>query len=385
MADIAAPGIHGQLVSWNGTLAPEVRNAWEELLAHRPDGIPAQGPSWWEFAHLLWPTRLRHLLLLRYAGTPLAVLPLVRCSHWTWAVPDDLMPDFPPLLMDAEREELAWFALADWLRDTPTVGELRLGRVNRPTTLTAFRLAARMAGVVGRQTPMLPAMEIDLGEDDAAFFTTLPSRAGNNIRHAETLLRREYPSTRMEIVTDCTAASEVLTTLIRLYQQRWHDQIGGCEFDDPGQAAWFTHGMCQAVTGGAGAIYTLLVDGQLVAVDTVLRQPGSDYAFAPFVARDAHALPSRYSPGKVLLLEVIRHLRAQGVRTLHVGTGQARYKQEYGGVIYPQWELSMARTPAIDTWLPPFERAVHLLYRLPVHLSYHAQQWARQTWPRRDA
>jgi CelD/BcsL family acetyltransferase involved in cellulose biosynthesis len=77
-----------------------------------------------------------------------------------------------------------------------------------------------------------------------------------------------------------------------------------------------------------GAFFTLHVDGKLAAAHFALRQGGVLHAW--FIAHDEAF--ARYSPGVILINEILKWAPAQGVRELDLGPGDYRFKHSLANV-----------------------------------------------------
>lgn len=141
--------------------------------------------------------------------------------------------------------------------------------------------------------------------------------------------------------------------------------------------AFYREIMTWAVRKGYGAIGVLRLRERVVALQTLLHIPGQHTAYCHFNARDSEGLPSRASPGMVLVAHVMRWANARGVTMIGIGTGNASYKLSLGGSEQPLWEMRATCSPLVSALLPPLTRAVHVAVRLPVHVQYHAQRLLR--------
>jgi CelD/BcsL family acetyltransferase involved in cellulose biosynthesis len=77
-----------------------------------------------------------------------------------------------------------------------------------------------------------------------------------------------------------------------------------------------------------GAFFTLHVDGKLAAAHFALRQGPVLHAW--FIAHDEAF--ARYSPGVILINEILKWAPGHGVRELDLGPGDYRFKQSLANV-----------------------------------------------------
>ncbi|HEY3376583.1 MAG TPA: GNAT family N-acetyltransferase [Armatimonadota bacterium] len=359
-------------VPWEQELDPAMRRAWTGLLSQRSDVLPTQHPAAWEIGRTIWPRAGWRILLVQQGDRPIAVLPMVQRSPWSWSILDYLVQDFPPVVLASGQEAAAWQAIGRWQRQAG-IGQLLLGRSNSAKDIGPFH-AARLAGIATTQTPTLAGVELALGDSEEAYMAGLHANARSHVRRAEARLQQEYADFQLTTLTDPSSAAEPLAMLVHLYRQHWHQQVGGCVFDDPRMVEFFTQGMHTLLVQGRAAVHALQIDGRTVAAMTTLCEPGQRSAYFQFSGRDLHALSHRHSPGIIVLLRAIRHLRAQGVATLQLGSGATWYKLEIGGVSRPQWQLATYRSAVAEAIVPRLEHATHLARRAPVHLAYHWQR-----------
>jgi CelD/BcsL family acetyltransferase involved in cellulose biosynthesis len=83
--------------------------------------------------------------------------------------------------------------------------------------------------------------------------------------------------------------------------------------------------------GFGGALFTLHVDGELAAAQYALRGDGVLHAW--MIAH--HADFARYSPGLVLMAEILRWAPGAGFRELDLGPGAYRFKESFANTVRP--------------------------------------------------
>lgn len=378
MVTITEGELRYQWIPWEQELDRDIHQAWRQLAALQRDVNPMQTPEYWGIARNIWPKETWRIILVCDGQHPLAVLPVTQKSWCSWAALDHMAKDYPLMLIAPGEEASAWMGIGRLLKQVPHMGQLLLGRCADIELVTQARDTTVAAGFASRQTPTLPRVETFLAESEETFFRKLTSKSRESIRCAENRLRRNYADLQVDIyTTPSPATTEALNALVNWYRQRWHEEIGGCLFDDPRMVEFFNKGLEQFLASGQGIVYTLRVDGRLIAVDTVVHQPGQRTAYLQFVARDAQALPPRYSPGIFLLLEVTRHLRTRGVESLQMGSGGLWYKLEFGGLYRQQYLLTAFHSPFAKAVIPPIERASHMLHRIPVHAVHNIRRIIR--------
>ncbi|MHB0936464.1 MAG: GNAT family N-acetyltransferase [Armatimonadota bacterium] len=365
-------------VAWQRQLDEGIRRSWTDLVDRRQEAMPSQRPEWWEIARSIWPEEQWRIVMITQEDQPIAVIPLVRRSRWTWSVLNHLIPDFLPVVIAPGSEQTAWMGIGQWLPQTPDIRQLFLGHSADTARTDAFRHASTAAGFTAHLMQAMPAVDIALTDSEDAFLASLSAKARGNIRYAERLMRKNYPDLQIDVITEPASAGEAIETLIGLYREHWHDRIGGCILDDPRMARFFTETTEFLLQHGQSKLFTLRVEGRIVAVNLGWCRAGQRIAYLPFVARDMRALPNRYSPGIVLLVEMIRHLRALGVEVLHMGSGSSWYKLEFNGASHDQWALTAFPSTLNAAVVPRVEEVVHVLRRIPVHLAYHLQRIGRR-------
>jgi len=114
-----------------------------------------------------------------------------------------------------------------------------------------------------------------------------------------------------------------------------------------------------AVEQGYGCIVNLEIGGQTVAAATGIHIPGQDAAYYHTVGRHPLALPNQYSPGLFMAGQIIRWAIDRGATRLSLGQGFMPYKQVLGGEVYPQWELTIARSKPAAVVMRTVDPAIH--------------------------
>lgn len=93
----------------------------------------------------------------------------------------------------------------------------------------------------------------------------------------------------------------------------------------------------------AGIVSVLRAGGRPVAIHFGMRTENALHYWFPAYDRQS----SRYSPGMLLLLEMITHAPKQGISVIDFGKGDAPYKQKLANRLVPLMEGSVAAHPAL--------------------------------------
>jgi len=216
----------------------------------------------------------------------------------------------------------------------------------------------------------VPDVWTPLPADWSAFERQLGTSAMRQIRRAERYILDAYPDAAWQLCTTPDACRDAVAQLIRLYRQHWGGGGLGCCFNDPRRAAFYQRAVVWAAQQGMGMVSLLRLRGVPVALETLFRTSRRSPLYMHYCARDL-SLPNRFSPGLMEAAHAFRWAVSDGVPRVNQGPLMMPYKQLFGGVATPRWEVALARTAASLALLPALDRGLHLAQRLPVHLQYH--------------
>lgn len=340
------------------TIPPELQAGWLDMLGS-PDALPFIRPEWFAAlcnAHL---RRRWFVLTLEQQERLAALLPIEQRTPWTAEIAAPMSPATGPLLLAADAEEAFWQALAAWLRRGP-IAMLGLGRYDtaRMQHLTA------LAGAHGL-TPIIhtvgPVVWVSLPRTWEEYLQRLSGSHRYKVRHAESEIQRDFPAAEYAISTDLAECLPAIDDVIRLNCLRFAGEKARSYLADPQMADFYRQAMRWIIAQGYGAMCTLRIRQQTVAVVGAIHLPGHANAYYHMVGRDPQAIPNNYSPGFALACHVIRWAMARGAQALCLGQGSLPYKYHLGGVDTVLHEVQIARSPLAGAILGKVDPALRRL------------------------
>ncbi|MHB9025143.1 MAG: GNAT family N-acetyltransferase [Armatimonadota bacterium] len=366
--------MHCELIHWETATRERIRAAWGRLLAANPQAQLFSYPEWLETAIDSGIATDCHILLIETGNIPIGILPLQRRSRWTWEVVAPFAMDTSAILIDPRKIQTAWTAVARWLRSTHRLEALSLGICAEQQSVDALIEVCRSEGSGLQIAAHPPTTRIPLAPTWDEYLNTLEKRIRRNLRHAEHQFERDYPNAAIEIIDRVETCEEALAALIRLYRARWADQAGGTIFDQPGHTAFFQRAMRWAITQDYAKLFVLRDGQRLITVLCILHIPGQAYAQAYYVGRDPAAVPSKYSPGVLVMNAAIRWSIEQGLTHFQTGSGNYLYKHWLNCEDAPLWHLTLTRRPLAGKVFLGMERGAYLIRRLPLHAVHQLKR-----------
>lgn len=358
-----------QAYRWRDEIPVEARDVWHSLFAAMPTAPVYLHPEWMEMAVQCGIVAPWQLLVIRRNTTPVGLLALERRSPWSARLVLRSSPESPPLLMLPGAEEHVWQGLARWLQAGP-IAAISLGRCQDASRLEAFRATSALQPTLQSAPPSI-VISLTGGWED--YLASLGSSTRASMKRREGRLYRDYPQTRIVQHTSAEA-SAMLAELFELYRRHWGQQLGGCLFDNPRYAAFYTRAMQWAIDRDYGALFGLYIGDRLVSGQATYGVAGSSMLYCDVTARVLDEEIGKYSPSTVVLNHVIRWALERGVREIDLAYGNTAHKLSMGGEERPCWELQAARSSLAARGALAVERALHVTRRLPVHASYHLRR-----------
>jgi len=308
----------------------ELGGAWRELWRRDPHATPFQHPAWL----LPW---WRHLgegelraLALWNRGTLAGLLLLYRRdepggARWRFvgvATSDYLGGVFDPRRGEAPREALAWIGDSLPRGETCECAQLPAGtglaRAAAPSGLAEIRRA-------GEPTHVIALDPIAAGAPEAPLTAKLRHNLGTARRRAERAGPLRLRSSQ------CGGASDLFEHLVRLHAVAWARRGDAGVLRDPRVLAAHREGLTMLHHDGAAALYALEVGERLVAVVYTLRDAGTTrppHVYSYLGGFDPEA--AGWSPGALILREVIRDAAAGGAARFDFLRGGETYKARFG-------------------------------------------------------
>ena len=334
-----------EAIPWTGVIDDRLRSDWELLIA-RQQVPPFHYPQWIELAGAAGIIHPWRILVLRQDQYPIGLLLLHKRLPWTAEVCHAFSEDFPMMILAPEAEERIWHTMMPWLLGRDGINLISFSRWRETQRMELFSTIAHAHGVFPYLRRVTPDFWIDLPDSWDAYLANLGKTTRRNIRHQEAQLQRDFGegNISIEILTETARCVSAVEELITLHRQRWHQQRGSY-FDDPRMAAFYRNAVHWAAENGCLAIPVMRMQSRTITLLTIFHLPGQDTAYLHCSARDLDALPSKYSPGIVLLAHSFRWAIARGVKRLALGIGTTYYKSLLGGYECPRFEVFAARSP----------------------------------------
>lgn len=362
-------------------IEPATRELWHAVLRRIPHAPVFMHPTWIELAAQCGVIQQAGLLIARHADEPIAIIPVRQKFPGLWEALAPFCMTGAAIAIDPNFADAAWAQVATWLRSRNGIGQLDVDFSNLPPPTETLDMLLRTGGMAVLSQATQPSQQVPLA---ASWEIFVQGRGRSTRRKLNTLDARIHGNVAeltVELVTEETGVAEAVDTLIRLYRQRWANQIGGSPLCASNNAAFLHAIMRWVVRKGYGFIPIIRYQGRPVALGTVLAMPGQSTAYYHFTARDTTCeLPALVnSPGTALVVVVVQWAIEHGYAFLNMGRGNNHYKQLLGGQSFPHGRLSLATSPFAAAVLPKIARVTHLLRRLPLHLCYHAERFFRKT------
>jgi CelD/BcsL family acetyltransferase involved in cellulose biosynthesis len=383
MDTVKGTPMESRVLRWSSDIAPQVHALADALVECMADVAPYGLPHWLVASGQKGVIRPWGVLTMRRGHDPVFLLPLACQGAGILTACAAPSSDVAPFLVDTKHADAVFLALVAWLRAAPGVGALDLGLWDNAEQIAGLRDACAAGGAICVVRPAASDMRLALPGTWDAYLGGLSRNARDSVRDAEKRLARDYPDVRIDVPVDSAGLTLALDAQICLYRRRWHDQPGGCPFDDPRHVAAYRNAFVSVHEAGLGHIGILRAGGQPVVANNWYHHAGGDTLYCHLFARDTEALPTRYSPGMAAMAFLIRWAIDHGVRYMRLGSGSSYYKVALGGQEQPLWRVHIARNRAA-LGLLAVERVRHAATRLPVHIAYWGGHVVRRFTARRN-
>jgi CelD/BcsL family acetyltransferase involved in cellulose biosynthesis len=369
-----------EVMRWRGALTPWLEDAWRVLLRQHASAQIFACPEWSTFAAQSGIISSCQVVVVRHGEKPIGLFPLHLRSPWVAETVSLLAPDHPAFLIDADAMEEALSGLATWFASQRSIQLLLLTPWTDIAHSHLIHAALHRQQLATRERFLSPTYCISLPTRWEDYLQGLGQSTRKSIRTTEKRLQRDFPDLQCTVLTTPSPASEqALQDFLRLYRQRWADQVGGSHFHDRKYATFFLQAMRWALAAGLAAIPVLSLAEKNVAVSTILRQPQRQDAIFHMIARDTETMPGGYyAPGTFLNVRSLQWAIAQGITTVNIGSGKGDHKRLLGGKEEAVYEITIARSAQALTYCPLFDRGFHIVRRLPAHVQYYLQHVLRK-------
>jgi CelD/BcsL family acetyltransferase involved in cellulose biosynthesis len=299
-------------------LEPADREAWLALQRTRPElASPFLSPAWAEtLAGLDGPDRrgARVAVLRRGDGMPVGFFP-ARVARFTAMPLGSPFCDYQGLIAPPE-------VTVKPKRIVQALGVPRLDLYNSLAVQPVFAPHFRSRGC---------SWVIDLSEGYEAFAAGRRA-AGTDILQDCAKKRRKLERERGAL--SFAALADDRGAFDRLFAWKRAQLIATRQtdiFQTPWAQALMEATFAARAPGFGGALFTLHADGELIAAQYALR--GEDVLHAWMIAH--HPDYARYSPGLVLMAEILRWAPGAGFRELDLGPGAYRFKESLANAVRP--------------------------------------------------
>jgi CelD/BcsL family acetyltransferase involved in cellulose biosynthesis len=224
----------------------------------------------------------------------------------------------------------------------PPVDLLSLGKM--PDTIAEKANPLRFVA----QTPDDTAGHaIRLAADWATFAATRLHRAKDSRRKRRRL--QELGPVRFVIATDAAEAAPLLDAMIAQKTERYVARRGADGFDRPGYRRYFASMTQRFLSSGHVHLCALKVAETIVAAHWGLIMGNRFYCL--MLSFDEHGPWAKYSPGRLLVEDMIAWCHEQGLAWFDLGFGEAAWKDQLCDRIVPMRRLIEPRTMAGAAYL----------------------------------
>jgi len=203
------------------------------------------------------------------------------------------------------------------------------GQINPLTILPAARLASLTGHV----------LTIDGSWDE--YLASLKGMLRKQMRKSWRLFNENDGATFRRI-DDPDEAVAVLSELARQQGARLRAQRQPYRLDEPEFAAFYRDLVAEGVADGSVVLTALMQHDQIVAALLGLTR-GSTYVMVRISAVNGRW--ASCSPGKLIIVQTMRMLHAEGFRVFDFSVGDYPYKRRLGARSQPLYELTEALTP----------------------------------------
>src|SRR5437588_3876742 len=318
----------------------------------------------WAWYATIGPTVGEALLLSaidRRTGELAAMLPLVQraagrlriVEFADHCVSDSNAPVLGPAAPSSATEALAMWEAAREVLDADLVRFSKMppeieGRINPLTLLPSARLAALTGNV----------LTIDGSWDD--YLASLKGMLRKQLRKSWRIFSENDGATFRRI-EDPDEAITVFAELARQQGARLRAQGQPYRLDDPEFAAFYRDLVAEGVADGSVVLTVLMQHDDIVATLLGLAR-GSTYVMVRISA--ANGRWASCSPGRLVIVQTMQMLHAEGFRVFDFSVGDYPYKRRLGACSQPLFDLTEALT-----WrglpLLAYDRAKYFLRQHP--------------------
>jgi CelD/BcsL family acetyltransferase involved in cellulose biosynthesis len=301
-------------------LEPEWWELWRRARTSTPFQSPAWLIPWWRHFH---PGKLTTAAAWR-GERLIGLAPFYRedGSNRRRLLPIGIsISDHHDVLLDQELEQEAARRLVEAFEQEPSWDSLELEEL---TPGAAALSLPRPAGCEELLVDHSACPVLALSGAELARFVPKAKRANLNTARNRSARRGPVTIARAE----GAAIPHALDHLIRLHSLRWDGRGEQGVLSDPRVVAFHRDAAPRLDTAGLLRLYTLALDGEVIAALYGLHQDGRAYSYLTGFD-PAYGFES---PGLILLAHVIEEALAEGASEFHFLRGREAYKYEWGAV-----------------------------------------------------
>lgn len=306
---------------------------WQELAATLPASTPYSRPSWimpwWQQRQGL------NLSWLCFAardinGQLTGFLPLVRYPCGTVRYAGHDLHDVAECLTAKALASNLWSEALSWLRRHGSSPAVELDTLH-----THDRECLRHLSYHVQDTDTDPGAAIDLPGEWEQYLSGLSPNRRKHLRWERRVLAREHGPVIFRVTRDSAALASELDTFWELRERSWI-QRGRYDELAPHVRGQPIRDFLQALAAAArtdihpAQLAMLTAGNTLVAADLLLRS--GSRIWTPMTAFDPGY--ARFSPGRLLMTDIIGYAIEQGCTSLELGRGIEQYKFDLGARRY---------------------------------------------------
>lgn len=325
----------------------DVRNALNELRDVVRPLTAFQTITWLEkaYAHLAPANAsVPHLVVVRWAqdGEVILVLPLAvvhERGHCAAGFPDFGLSDYGaplvarhgPVKLTADDVKELWKSLARAL-----TGIDRLSLTNMPMSMSS---TLNPLAMMNSATPASHARHVvELESTVEAFLASRGKKYRKEVERCFRLLA-EKGAWRFECAKTPDEIASAFSDLERLQSSRWQGRDGDYNLHNQAVSRFYSDVLLADNEAEAAQIFTLKCSGKTIAV---LYGVVFENTFTLLRIASADGIWRRMSPGRLIVIEAMRHFVSRQIKCFDLGIGDYAFKRGLGAKSFPLVDIEQA-------------------------------------------
>jgi CelD/BcsL family acetyltransferase involved in cellulose biosynthesis len=315
-----------------GAVAGPTAAEWDAL-ADRSGADPFVRPGWIDAWRAAFGGGSLEQLVVRRDGQLVGVLPMVvRLGVWR-SPTNEHSPAFAPVAQDAAALDALAEALLERAATALSLGFLDAGSAE----FDALRRAAESAGYATHVRPIHRSPVLVIGEE-ADWEASLSRGMLADLRR-----RRRRLTERGRLTVASAREPSALAELLALERRSWKGDRGTAIASEARVRGFYDAVAAWAAARGSLRVAVLRLDDQPLAALLALEEAGALHLLKAGYDPDF----ARWSPGQLLLQEVLRRAFADGLRRVELHGADEPYKRAWTSEVRPRVALeAFAPTPA---------------------------------------